>query len=180
MIIFTGVAGSGKSLQGKLLADTCGYPWLSTGEFLRMVISGERRKHMLEGKLLEDDEIIAVVHKIFAMVDTRQEFVLDGFPRTTGQAQWLLDLVSNEETYISVVIHLTASKEVVEQRLLNRGRTDDHKEAIDERLHEYEQNIKPILTTFVSEGINVKEVDAERSKEEVHQDVLKIVQSEGQ
>jgi adenylate kinase len=106
--------------------------------------------------------------------------VLDGFPRTTGQAQWLLDLVSNEETYISVVIHLTASKEVVEQRLLNRGRTDDHKEAIDERLHEYEQNIKPILTTFVSEGINVKEVDAERSKEEVHQDVLKIVQSEGQ
>ncbi len=43
MIIFMGVAGSGKSMQGKLLADTLGLPWLSTGEFLRMLISGEKR-----------------------------------------------------------------------------------------------------------------------------------------
>ncbi len=180
MIIFTGVAGSGKSLQGKLLADTCGYPWLSTGEFLRMVISGERRKHMIEGKLLEDDEIIAVVRKIFAMVDTKQEFVLDGFPRTITQAKWLLDLVSNNETDISLIIHLTASKEVVEQRLLQRGRTDDHKEAIDERFYEYEQTIKPILAIFASEGVDIVDVDAERSKEEVHQDILNVVKSRGQ
>ena len=55
MIIFMGVAGSGKSVQGRLLADTLGLPWLSTGEFLRMLISGQRRKDMQAGKLLDID-----------------------------------------------------------------------------------------------------------------------------
>ena len=89
MIIFTGVAGSGKSVQGKLLADHLGLPWLSTGEFLRMLISGDRRKDMLAGKLLEDKEIIALVQRIFNVIDTKHEFILDGFPRTIPQAEAL-------------------------------------------------------------------------------------------
>ena len=70
MIIFMGVAGSGKSSQGRQLADEKGLPWLSTGEFLRMMIAGDKRKQMLEGKLLGDEEIITMVQKIFAVVDT--------------------------------------------------------------------------------------------------------------
>ena len=49
MIIFMGVAGSGKSSQGRRLADERGLPWLSTGEFLRMLIAGEKRKDMVAG-----------------------------------------------------------------------------------------------------------------------------------
>jgi len=86
-----GVAGSGKSVQGRLLADEMALPWLSTGEFLRMLVSGERRKDMLAGRLLSDREIIKLVQKIFAMIDIHEEFILDGFPRTVSQADWLLN-----------------------------------------------------------------------------------------
>lgn len=179
MIIFTGVAGSGKSLQGKLLADARGYPWLSTGEFLRMIISGERRQHMLEGKLLSDEEIIAVMQKIFTLVDTQQEFVLDGFPRTEKQADWLLDIVNRGDSYISLVVHLKASQEVVEQRLLERGRTDDHRQAIAERFEEYERSIKPILHTLEEATVPIVDVDAEQPKEEVHQEIRNLLQTRG-
>ena len=82
MIIFTGVAGSGKSMQGRMLADHQALPWLSTGEFLRMLVSGDERRDMLAGKLLDDEEIISLVQKIFNDVGVEEEFEMDGFPRT--------------------------------------------------------------------------------------------------
>ena len=56
-----------------------------------MLISGDERRDMVAGKLLDDEEIIGLVQKIFAVVDVNKEFVLDGFPRTSGQADWLLN-----------------------------------------------------------------------------------------
>jgi len=168
MIIFMGVAGAGKSLQGRMLADQLGLPWLSTGEFLRMLISGERRKDMLEGKLLEDEEIISLVQKIFAMIDTKEEFILDGFPRTSQQADWLLSQKKHGQLSITAVINLTASEEVVRDRLLERGRQDDHHDAISERFDEYRDHIVPILDQFESSGVSVFTIDGEQSTEDVN------------
>ena len=64
MIILMGVAGAGKSLQSRLLADEYGYAWISTGEILRVLITGKRRQEMLSGKLLSDDEMIQVMDKV--------------------------------------------------------------------------------------------------------------------
>lgn len=175
MIIFMGVAGSGKSIQGRLLADELGLPWLSTGEFLRMLISGERRKEMLAGKLLEDQEIIALVQKIFNLIDTSQEFVLDGFPRTATQADWLLNQVKHGQLKITAVIHLIASEETVCARLLERGRQDDSKEAIAERFKEYKDTSIPILEHFEKAGIPVRTVDGERSIPEIHESIKAII-----
>ena len=72
MILLMGVAGAGKSLEGRRLADELGLPWLSTGEFLRMLVSGERRREMLAGDLLHDQEIIELAVKIFSIIDTKQ------------------------------------------------------------------------------------------------------------
>ncbi len=175
MIIFMGVAGSGKSIQGKLLADQLALPWLSTGEFLRMLIAGEKRREMLEGKLLEDQEIIALVRKIFTIIDTNEEFVLDGFPRTAAQAEWLLSEVKHGQLRVTAVIHLIASQEAVMSRLLNRGRPDDHQEAIGERFKEFEQAIKPILEQFKQASISVYDINGEQSIENVHSEILKAV-----
>ena len=172
MIIFMGVAGSGKSAQGKMLADTMGYPWVSTGEFLRMLISGERRKDMLEGKLLEDKEIIALIRKIFSVVDTNQKFVLDGFPRTVGQADWLLSQVKHGQLHVTSVVHIQASEDAVRKRLLSRGRPDDNEKAIAERFREYEQTIKPILEHFKQANIPVYDVSGEQPIQKVHEDII--------
>lgn len=173
MILFTGVAGSGKSLQGRQLADTKGYPWLSTGEFLRMVLAGEKRKEMMEGKLLADDEVIPIVEKIFGLIDVQSEFVLDGFPRTKRQADWLLQIARENNSSI-LVIHLAAGKETVVDRLLERGRKDDNQQAIDERFEEYEKAIKPILSLYREQGFPVVDIDAEKSPEDIQQSILEI------
>lgn len=172
MIIFMGVAGSGKSLQGRLLADRQALPWLSTGEFLRMLISGDERRDMLAGKLLDDEEIISLVQKIFNVVATDEEFVLDGFPRTGGQADWLLNQVKYGQLNVTAVVHLKASEAVVRQRLLDRGRQDDYDAAISERFSEYESSIKPILVQFKDAGIKVIDIDGEQEPEAIHQNIV--------
>lgn len=172
MIIFMGVAGSGKSSQGRRIADEQGLPWLSTGEFLRMLISGEKRKDMLAGKLIPDQEIISLVRKIFAVVNTDEEFVLDGFPRTAEQADWLLSQHKHGQLPITAVIHLKASEDAVSKRLLSRGRLDDTTEAIAERFKEYNDEALPILKSFKDAGVRIIDVNAEQSVEEVHNDIV--------
>lgn len=171
-----GVAGSGKSVQGRMLADELGLPWLSTGEFLRMLIAGERRKQMLDGRLLEDQEIIALVQKIFRVIDTNQEFVLDGFPRTPAQADWLLSQVKHGQLEVTAVIHLRADEGAVKKRLLSRGRPDDNDKAIKERFTEYQQMIVPILAHFKEAGIEVCEIDGEQPVSKVHKAILASVE----
>src|SRR5690606_9809030 len=144
----------------------------STGEFLRMLVSGERRKAMLEGELLADQEIISLVQKIFSVVDSRQEFVLDGFPRTTAQADWLINQAKHEQLHITAVVHLVASEEVVEERLLKRGRSDDTKEAIRVRFKEYEETILPLLEQFKQADIPVVDINGEASVEAIHQEIV--------
>jgi adenylate kinase len=167
-----GVAGAGKSAQGRALADELALPWLSTGEFLRMLISGDLRKDMVSGKLIDDDEIIRLVQKIFTVVNTEEEFILDGFPRTSGQADWLLSQVKHGQLNVTAVIHLTASEQVVRERLLQRGRQDDTEEAIAARFSDYEQSIVPILKQFRASGIKVCDIDGSRSVTEVHDAIV--------
>src|SRR4051812_30840697 len=90
MILLMGVAGAGKSIQGHQLADQYGYAYISTGENFRVLITGKRRNEMLEGKLLSDNEVIKVVDKVLELIDTKEQFILDGFPRTRPQVDWLL------------------------------------------------------------------------------------------
>ncbi len=168
MILFTGVAGAGKSVQGRRLADDLGYPWLSTGEFLRMMVSGQRRHDMVSGKLLGDEEIIELVDKIFRVIDPKEESILDGFPRTLPQAEWLIAQHKAGLVPVSCVVHLSASESVVAERLLARGRQDDTEESIKQRFAEYQAVTMPILERYKAEGIPVYEIDAAQDPDTVY------------
>jgi adenylate kinase len=172
MIILMGVAGAGKSMQGRLFADEHGYAWISTGELLRVLVTGKRRQEMLQGKLLSDDEVIKVLDKVFDLIDLDQEFVLDGFPRTLYQADWLLDQVHEGRLHLSAVLNLAATREVVQKRLVARGRQDDTPEAIEERFKEYETVTVPILDHFRKEEIAVHDIDAAQDPRGVHDDIM--------
>lgn len=175
MILLMGVAGSGKSMQGKIFADEHGYSWISTGEIFRVLITGKRRQQMLEGKLLSDEEVIKVVDKVLELIDTKEEFVLDGFPRTIPQADWLLDQVHKGRLKLSAVIHLTASEDVVRERLLERGRQDDTEAAIAKRFNEYHSSTLPIIEHMKREGAPVYDIDASQPPREVHDAILHYV-----
>jgi adenylate kinase len=175
VIVLMGVAGTGKSMQGKLLADEHGFPWISTGEILRVLVTGKRRQEMLQGKLLSDDEVIKVLDKVLELIDTNQRFVLDGFPRTVEQADWLLEQAKNGRFKISAVIHLMASEKVVKNRLIERGRVDDTEEAINKRFEEYRNVTLPIIDHFRKEGIQVYDIDAAQSPRTVHDQIVNYI-----
>lgn len=179
MIILTGVAGSGKSMQGKLLADEHGYAWISSGEIFRVLVTGKRRQEMLEGKLLSDDEVIRIFDKVFELIDPHEEFVLDGFPRTIPQVDWLLEQVHRGRIDLSGVIHLVASEEVVRNRLIARGRQDDTAEAISKRFEEYQAATLPILDHLKKEGVRICDIDASQTPRQVHDAILNCIDSKG-
>jgi adenylate kinase len=172
MIVLFGIAGSGKSLQGKLLADKLGYRWISTGEFLRTYAEPEKHHQMIEGKLLNDEQVIAILDDVLKKLAKTEEAVLDGFPRTQNQANWLLE--QNKEGHIKLtgVVNLTADKDLVKQRLLTRARPDDNEEAIKNRFLEFEQTTLPIIESFKKSGVPVHDIDASQTVDEVHKTIL--------
>jgi adenylate kinase len=173
MIVFMGVAGSGKSVQGKMLADKIDYRWMSTGELLRSNITDARRDEMLQGKLLDDQEIIKLMNRELKTLGNR--VILDGFPRTIAQAEWLIDRHNEGALSIELAIHIEASKEAVKNRLLQRGRQDDNEEAINQRFKEYEELTLPIVKRFKQNGVNVSPINGENSIDEVHNNILTAV-----
>jgi adenylate kinase len=175
MIILAGVAGAGKSMQGKLFADEHGYAWVSTGELFRVLVTGKRRQEMLEGKLLSDDEVIDLVDKTLKMLDVKKEFVLDGFPRTTKQADWLLEQVRSGRLNLNAVFNLIVSRDIVNKRLLNRGRQDDTEKAIEKRFTEYEKTTLPIIDYLKKDGIAVYDVNADQDPQAVHDEIMHYI-----
>lgn len=180
MIILMGVAGAGKSMQGRLFADEHGFAWISTGELFRVLVTGERRQQMLEGKLLSDEEVIELVDRTLKLIDTNQEFVMDGFPRTKVQANWLLEQVHGGRLHLTAIFNLTASEDIVKQRLLKRGRQDDTAAAISRRFREHQTETLPIVDYFRQEGAPVFDIDANRDPIDVHDDIMAHIDDQNQ
>lgn len=175
MIILMGPAGAGKSLQGHALADEYGYAYLSTGELFRVLITGRRRHEMLEGKLLSDDEVIKTVDRALEIIDTSQEFVLDGFPRTKAQVNWLLDQYKNGRFDKPVVINLEIEEDIIHERLHKRGRPDDTEEAIARRFNEYRSVTYPILAYMAQKDIEIHDINAAQPAEDVREDIIEAL-----
>lgn len=173
MILLMGPAGAGKSLQGHQLADQYGYAYISTGEIFRVLITGKRRNEMLEGKLLSDEEVIRVVDKVLELIDTKEQFILDGFPRTKPQIDWLLGECKKGRFGLPVVINLEVPEDVVHERLHKRGRLDDTDEAISYRHQQYQAVTRPIMAYMKNKGLEVFDVDAGRDPQVVHRDILR-------
>jgi adenylate kinase len=175
MILLMGTAGAGKSIQGHQLADQYGYAYISTGEIFRVLITGKRRNEMLEGKLLSDEEVIRVVDKVLELIDTKEQFILDGFPRTKPQVDWLLEQHKAGRFALPTVINLEITEDVIRDRLHKRGRLDDTESAISLRFQQYQAVTRPLLAYMQEKGIEVNDVDADRDPQVIHRDILRAL-----
>jgi adenylate kinase len=176
MILLMGIAGSGKGTQGKMLADKYGLHLISMGDVLRMYVTGKQRERMLAGGLLDDEEIIAIVDKVLSSIPDNQTVLMDGFPRTIPQAEWITKQIEAKRFQVEMALHLQASHDAVKQRLLGRARIDDTDSAIEARFKEYERSTIPLLTWLVEHNVKVINVNAERSVEEVNNDLVHNLQ----
>jgi adenylate kinase len=175
MILLMGIAGSGKGTQGKMLADQHGFHLISMGDVVRMYVTGTQRQRMLSGGLLDDAEIIRIVERVLTSLPDDEEVLLDGFPRTIPQAEWLLEQVAAGRFQLDTAFHLVASHDAVKRRLMNRGRIDDVEGAIEERFNEYKRSTEPLLSWLSEHGIKVVNVDAERPPEVINAELVKYL-----
>jgi adenylate kinase len=80
--------------------------------------------------------------------DTAGGFLLDGFPRNIGQAEVLATVLAESDQKLDAVVQLQVDEEVVVQRLLSRGRSDDNEDVIRHRQHVYRSETAPLLDFY--------------------------------
>ena len=125
-LIFFGPPGAGKGTQAQRLTAEKGIPQISTGDLLRANLGQktdlglEAQRFMDEGLLVPDELVIGMVDRRLAAEDCADGYVLDGFPRTVGQAVALDELLQRRETRIDKVLVLVVPDELIVDRIVGR------------------------------------------------------------
>jgi len=201
-IVMLGPPGSGKGTQAKFLSKELNIPTISTGEIFRSEMQagtelGNKVKERMEAGILIDDEMTnEIVRKRLAKEDVKGGYILDGYPRTMPQVEFLEELDN-----ITLSLNIDSSDEVITERMASRRmckecganfnilfkptkeegvcdkcggelyiREDAKPEAIKERIATYHNLINPILEYYNKKGVLIN-INGEPSIEEVWQEV---------
>jgi adenylate kinase len=125
-IVLLGPPGVGKGTQAELIAKTTGLPHISSGDLFRENIKDatelgtQAQSFMNKGELVPDDLTIAMIRNRLSQPDCSQGALLDGFPRTTVQAEALEKLLSEFGGKVNFVPYITASESTLVERLSGR------------------------------------------------------------
>jgi adenylate kinase len=172
MIVFFGPAGAGKSVQGQMLAARLGWRWLSTGQMFRESDDPEVKEILKTGELISDEKTFDVVrHALNNSVDVKR-LIIDGFPRTMAQAQWLMDDKNSLGREVAMVIVLEVPESVIQERLQLRGRAQDKPEIVARRMNIYRQEMYPVLSYFADKGIKIVHLDGTGTVGQVHDKIM--------
>ncbi|RWS05380.1 adenylate kinase isoenzyme 1-like protein [Dinothrombium tinctorium] len=178
VIFVIGGPGSGKGTQCERIVQKYGFTHLSTGDLLREeVTSGsERGKRLNEimqsGKLVPLEEVLVLLKNAIEKSGSSKGFLIDGYPREVEQAIRF----EKEVAPCTFLLYFDVSDAIMIERLLNRGKTsgrvDDNEETIKKRLATFHEHTTPILNHY---GSKVKKIPAERSVDEIFEDVCKCI-----
>ena len=208
-IVLLGPPGSGKGTHGKRLAEAQGTPLIATGDILREAIAEQTSLGMAAqadvkaGRLVADETVLGLIETRLRMGDARKGFILDGFPRTTAQADGLTRLLGDNK--IDRVLNLKVTAETVVARLQDRWlcgqcgaiynlktappkvagvcdrcggalkqRADDQPDTVRTRLEVYEKETAPLVAYYRRNGV-LHDIDAEGTPDAVYAAIEKAV-----
>jgi|TARA_B100001245_G_scaffold91687_1_gene66450 adenylate kinase len=168
MIIFFGPAGAGKSVQGQMLAARVGWKWLSTGQMFRESSDTEVKEILKTGELVSDEKTCHVVKEAFEKAKDIDHLIVDGFPRTMSQADWLMDEEGAFGRKVAMIVVLEVPESEIQKRLSLRGRDQDKPDIIARRMNIYRREMYPVLGYFADKGIPIVHLDGTGTVGEVH------------
>ena len=172
MILFFGPTGSGKSMQGQILAARQGWRWLSAGQILRDSKDPILLQTMQSGELVDSNTMNKIIGSAIGNSVNIEKIILDGFPRKLDQAKWLIESQPDHGRSIGLVIVLDVSEDEIEKRLKLRGRVDDSASTLTEKMKIYYQEIDPLLNYFKEQNIRISHVDGSGSVGQIHDRVM--------
>lgn len=180
-IFFIGPQGSGKGTQAKLLAEKLGFYHWDMGRILRETAAsgtelGTTVKNLIDqGVLLEDDLLLQVAASKLDTIDPQQGVVFDGIPRRLGQAEFIMNHLTQQGRSNFTTVFLDIPKEETMHRLTLRaqkeGRADDTPEKIEFRLQQYYADTLPVLD-FLKTRTHFVEVDGRPEIEQVTKNII--------
>lgn len=172
IVVVMGPTGAGKSVQAERLAKVSGGVHLSSGALLRQ--DPAEAAMLASGELVPDAEVERVVAKAIDDTPLNKNIVLDGFPRTLPEAEWLDDQLSKWGRELERVVVLEVPAAVTHERLARRGRNDDSPAAQREKLQDYEDLTRPVLEHYRDLGLLAR-VNGVGTIEEVARAVMEVL-----
>ena len=209
-LIMLGAPGAGKGTQAAILNQKLGIPTISTGNILRAAIKDgtptglKAKEYMDNGQLVPDDVIIGIINERLQAEDCKNGYILDGVPRTIGQAEAL----EKAGIHFDAVVALEVSDEEIMQRMSGRRvcekcsasyhivaippkvegvcdvcggalvqRADDAPETVKSRLDVYHRETEPLKAYYAERG-NLKEVLNQATVEATTAKILEVLGQE--
>ena len=205
-LVFFGPPGAGKGTQARRLASRFGFAHISTGAILRKIIRAntplgqEARRYINDGNLVPD-RIVRILAEDAILDEDFSGFILDGYPRTLQQAEWLQEFLQSQNMSLTVAINFVLTDEEVISRLSQRrihrltgenfhlsnkppppeeaefmiSRSDDQPEAIQQRLKIYYRDTHPLVEYYRFRGL-LCSIDASGAFSEVHSKICEVLQ----
>jgi adenylate kinase len=153
-LVLVGPPGAGKGTQAVRLAERLEVPHISTGDLFRANLSANTplglaaKRFMDAGELVSDEVTVGMVRERLTEDDAAKGFILDGFPRTVAQADALGEMLHAAGDDLDAVVALEVPEDVLVERLLGRGRTDDTEAVIRRRQEIYRDETAPLLEHY--------------------------------
>lgn len=163
-LVLVGPPGAGKGTQAAVLSAELNIPHISSGDLFRANIDGgtqlgkQAKNYLDAGELVPDEITNEMVRQRLAEPDAAEGFLLDGFPRTTPQADVLAGILAENSMELTAVLEFDASEEELVKRLLERGRSDDTEEIIRNRLGVYRSETAPLLDYYRDKAVTINAV----------------------
>jgi adenylate kinase len=203
-LVLLGAPASGKGTQAAVLTESYGIPKISTGDMLRAARAagtelGKAAEHyMTSGLLVPDEVVIGLVAERIAEKDATAGFILDGFPRTEGQAEALDKLLAEKAAPLDVALQIDVPRELLVERATGRRtdvrtgqiyhlkynpppagadldhRADDREDVVAKRLDAYDTQTAALLPYYGGRGL-LKTVEGTGSPEQVTARILEVL-----
>lgn len=186
ILIFFGPPGAGKGTQAAFLSKRLHIPHLSTGDILRNKLSDsdnlsiKLKKIIDEGNLVSDDVLNEIISERLINKDCVSGFILDGYPRTEKQKDYLSFFLENKNLTIDNIFELKIKEEKIIKRISLRSkvenREDDKEEVVRIRITRYLKETKPLSDYYKKKHpFNYHEINGDQEIQKISQDIMDIL-----
>ncbi|MFF1252809.1 adenylate kinase [Pseudarthrobacter sp. NPDC058329] len=165
-LLIIGPPGSGKGTQAERISERLGVVAISTGDIFRANVKGETplgveaKNYMDAGDFVPDSVTNKMVRDRLSESDVQSGFLLDGYPRTVAQVDYLDEILAGDEEKLDVVLQLIADDEELVSRLLGRaevtGRSDDNVAVIRHRLNLYHEQTEAVVAKYTEREVLIQ------------------------